>query len=66
MANQVIILAEGFSSVDTTKDHVLQANCSCVLIKGRDINVIIDTMTPWDSAFILNGITIILLIKINS
>lgn len=55
MSNKIIILAEGYSTIDSVKDNVMQANCSCVLIKGKDKNIIIDTMTPWDSQFILDG-----------
>ncbi|XP_063993077.1 metallo-beta-lactamase domain-containing protein 1 [Diachasmimorpha longicaudata] len=50
---QVIVLAEGFSH--TIEGGNTEANCSCVLIKGRD-NIIVDTMTAWDKDIIIEGL----------
>ncbi|XP_050308325.1 metallo-beta-lactamase domain-containing protein 1 [Anthonomus grandis grandis] len=41
---QIKVLFPGFSVL---KDNIMEANCSCTLIKGP-INCIIDTMTSWD------------------
>ncbi len=43
---EVCVLSEGYSYFDN--DSVMTANCTCTLIKGPK-NVIVDTMTPWDS-----------------
>lgn len=49
---EVKVLYDGYS-VMTGKDQ-MSANCSCTLIKG-DHNVIVDTMTAWDSQKIISG-----------
>ncbi|XP_035795242.1 metallo-beta-lactamase domain-containing protein 1-like [Anopheles albimanus] len=55
--NEVIVLNEGYSRFEDTPDAepsaVMLANCTCTLIKGRDCNVIVDTMTPWDGDLLL-------------
>ena len=43
---EVVVLFDGYSRM--TSDDVMEANCSCTLIKGL-VNMIIDTMTPWDA-----------------
>lgn len=48
----VIVLYEGYSTM-TGKDQMV-ANCSCILITGKQ-NVIVDTMTAWDSEKIITG-----------
>ena len=50
--SEVIVLYDGYS-VMTGKDQ-MSANCSCTLLKGLH-NVIIDTMTAWDSQKIITG-----------
>ncbi|KAF7282658.1 hypothetical protein GWI33_002197 [Rhynchophorus ferrugineus] len=46
------VLFTGYSRLN---GNVLDANCTCTLIKGP-INVIIDTMTAWDGRSILNSL----------
>lgn len=50
--SEVIVLYDGYS-VMTGKDQ-MSANCSCTLLKGLH-NVVIDTMTAWDSQKIITG-----------
>ncbi|XP_043473102.1 metallo-beta-lactamase domain-containing protein 1 [Leptopilina heterotoma] len=42
---EVIVLFDGYSNKD--EDDVMEANCSCTLIKGPK-TIIVDTMTAWD------------------
>ncbi|KAJ8735448.1 hypothetical protein PYW07_007068 [Mythimna separata] len=51
--SEVIVLYDGYS-VMTGKDQ-MSANCSCTLLKGIH-NVIIDTMTAWDSQKIITAL----------
>ena len=58
MANQVHILHVGYSKIgvnDEDGSSFANANCSCVLITG-ECNVIVDTMTPWDTQFIVDSL----------
>lgn len=57
--NNVIVLYEGYSYIQNEYQAI--ANCSCTLVKSENVNIIIDTMTPWDSHKILNGNNFILL-----
>lgn len=50
---QVIVLFNGYSK--QLEDGKSEANCSCTLIKGQEINIIVDTMTAWDRDKILTG-----------
>ncbi|XP_038207967.1 metallo-beta-lactamase domain-containing protein 1 isoform X2 [Zerene cesonia] len=50
---EVVVLHDGYSFVNN--DGEMIANCSCTLIKGPH-NIIIDTMTPWDSEVILTAL----------
>lgn len=50
--SEVVVLYDGYS-VTTGKDQ-MSANCSCTLIKGSH-NIIVDTMTAWDSQKIITG-----------
>lgn len=50
--SEVIVLYEGYST--EAVNNQMTANCSCTLIKGVH-NIIVDTMTPWDSEKILTG-----------
>lgn len=51
MSCEIVIIAEGYSKDDG--ENQMRANCSCVLIRDEGVNVIVDTMTAWDSQFIL-------------
>lgn len=50
--SEIIVLYDGYSS--EAVNNQMSANCSCSLIKGVH-NIIVDTMTPWDSEKILTG-----------
>ena len=47
MSTEVIVLFEGYSRTDKDK-NIMKANCTCTMIKSKDLNIIVDTMTPWD------------------
>lgn len=51
--NEIIVLNEGYSYMEQDDDSVMIANCTCTLIKSHDCNIIVDTMTPWDSDLLL-------------
>ncbi len=59
MSHCVQILHNGYSSNPIEEPNetlpFVRANCSCVLVTGSK-NVIIDTMTPWDTSLILNSL----------
>lgn len=57
--SEIIVLFEGYS-IMSGKDE-MDANCSCTLIKGTH-NIIVDTMTAWDSDKILNGLLLSMLV----
>ncbi|KAG7310937.1 hypothetical protein JYU34_003777 [Plutella xylostella] len=44
--SEVSVLYDGYSNVD--EEGYMTANCTCTLVKGEH-NIIVDTMTPWDS-----------------
>lgn len=50
--SEVVVLYDGYSAM-SGKDQ-MSANCSCTLIIGAN-NIIVDTMTAWDSEKILTG-----------
>lgn len=50
--SEVLILYDGYSKMDG--DDTMIANCTCTLVKGPQ-NIIVDTMTAWDSLKILSG-----------
>lgn len=51
--SEVIVFYDGYSKVSS--DGNMVANCTCSLIKG-DHNIMVDTMTAWDSEKIINGV----------
>lgn len=51
MSCEITIIAEGYSKDVTEKS--MRANCSSVLIRDGPVNIIVDTMTAWDSEYIL-------------
>lgn len=51
--NEIIVLNEGYSYMEKDDESVMIANCTCTLIKSHDCNIIVDTMTPWDSDLLL-------------
>ncbi|XP_053616451.1 metallo-beta-lactamase domain-containing protein 1 isoform X2 [Plodia interpunctella] len=51
--SEIAVLFEGYS-VMSGKDEMI-ANCSCTLVRG-DHNIIVDTMTSWDSEKIINAL----------
>lgn len=50
--SEIIVLYDGYSS--DAVNNQMTANCSCTLIKGVH-NIIVDTMTAWDSEKIITG-----------
>lgn len=54
MSCKVIVISEGYSKDATATS--MRANCSCVLVKDGAVNVVVDTMTAWDSQTILEGL----------
>ncbi|KAF2350465.1 Metallo-beta-lactamase [Trinorchestia longiramus] len=48
----VEVIFDGYS---TLEEGTMKANCSCVLVKGRE-NVIIDTMTAWDKDKLIDAL----------
>ncbi|XP_055680528.1 metallo-beta-lactamase domain-containing protein 1 [Lutzomyia longipalpis] len=53
--NEIIVLFDGFSEVKKTSENgeIMLANCTCTLIKSQGVNIIIDTLTSWDSSKLL-------------
>lgn len=51
MTYKVTVLYPGYSRLE---EDGMVANCSCSLIIGK-LNVIVDTMTPWDKDKIIQG-----------
>lgn len=45
MSTEIFVLYDGYARV---QGNIMRANCTCTLIKTDKINVICDTMTPWD------------------
>lgn len=48
---EVTVLFDGYSKL---VDDVMEANCSCTLIKGPK-TIIVDTMTAWDKERLVEG-----------
>ena len=55
MSAEVSVLFDGYSRVG---GKIMKANCSCTLIKSKNVNVLVDTMTPWDKEKIINSLKI--------
>ncbi|CAH2236599.1 metallo-beta-lactamase domain-containing protein 1 [Pararge aegeria] len=49
----IVVLFDGYSILKNEEE--MSANCSCTLLKGIN-NVIIDTMTPWDTNKIVSAL----------
>ena len=47
MSATISVLFDGYSRIDASK-NIMHANCTCTLIKSKGLNVIVDSMTPWD------------------
>ena len=54
---KVTVLFDGYSSV-SEGGKTMKANCSCTLIQSKGLNIIVDTMTPWDKEKILSELKI--------
>ncbi|CAK1544609.1 unnamed protein product [Leptosia nina] len=50
---EVAVLHDGYSNMNG--DGYMIANCTCSVITGIN-NIIVDTMTPWDSKIIINSL----------
>lgn len=51
--DKTFVLYEGYSHCNLSENKML-ANCTCTLVKAQK-NIIVDTMTAWDSNKILDG-----------
>jgi len=49
---EIIVLFDGYSK--QLDDGMMDANCTCTLIKGSKL-IIVDTMTAWDRERIIDG-----------
>lgn len=53
-SNEIWVLHDGYSrfikssNENLENESVMEANCSCTLIRNAKYNIIVDTMTPWD------------------
>lgn len=54
MSVTVSILKVGYSNLDL-KSNVMKANCTCTLIQDGKNKVIVDTLTAWDSHYLIEG-----------
>lgn len=54
MGVEIDILKVGYSHLDT-KLNIMKANCTCSLIQDGKYKVIVDTLTAWDSSYLLEG-----------
>ncbi|KAL5279156.1 hypothetical protein ACFFRR_003660 [Megaselia abdita] len=57
--NEIVVLFEGYSFKSEENNKIVyKANCSCTLIKTRNgINILVDTLTPWDSKKLLTALS---------
>ena len=53
MTTEVFVLFDGYAKVE---GHIMKANCSCTLVKSRGLNILVDTMTPWDKNKLINAL----------
>lgn len=51
--NQVIVLFVGYS--ENVVNGVMDANCTSILIRGKETLTIVDTRTAWDGDEIVAG-----------
>lgn len=51
--SEIAVLFNGYSTMSANDE--MAANCTCTLIKGAH-NIIVDTMTAWDSDKIISGV----------
>ena len=51
--SQVNVLFDGYSII-SEDGKIMKANCTCTLIQSKGLNIIVDTMTPWDKDKILS------------
>lgn len=55
--NQVIVLCNGYSRMLGGEKDVMEANCTCTLIRTKTgVNIIIDTMDCWSGPKILSAL----------
>jgi hypothetical protein len=50
--NSVKVLANGYSRME---DGFMRAKCTCTLVRGPGMTMVIDTMTGWDKDLLLGG-----------
>lgn len=55
--NEVHVLFDGYSRFDPRDSKIFITNCTCTLIKASNgLNIIVDTMTPWDGPKIIEAL----------
>ena len=55
MAANVFVLFNGFSELNES-ETIMRANGTCTLVQSKGLNIIVDTMTPWDKENLLNAL----------
>ena len=53
---EVHVIQEGYSRLNEA--GVMTANGTCTLIKGDKFNVVVDTLSPWDSEALVKGLAV--------
>ena len=51
--SHVNVLFDGYSNI-SEDGKIMRANCTCTLIQSKGLNIIVDSMTPWDKDKILS------------
>ena len=51
-AAKVFVLFNGFSELNES-ETIMRANGTCTLVQSKGLNIIVDTMTPWDKEKLL-------------
>lgn len=54
--NKVEVLFDGFSRMESEGSSVMHANCTCSLVVGDGVKMIVDTLTPWDGPRLLEAL----------
>lgn len=51
---EVFVLQEGYSYTDSEGKY--RATCTCTLVTGKHLNILIDTGSPWDGKNLIDGL----------
>lgn len=54
--NVVDVLFQGYSRVSGDNKFELHANATCSLVRGKNVNILVDTLTPWDAASLMEAL----------